>query len=309
MQSLGSGGVNCLLLAFFDPSKMTGACNFTDPNTPCVAPATGSGGQGLSWVRIGRSVLWGSFVFCTMRLTTSLQILSSVQAATGMLSNNTAPVRGTPPVMFITFGGANEGGAPWDALFGSASTASNFGTNAAALASAVSAATSGAALIGIDLDIEATSTTLPHFSDFIVAFRSAAPYASVPLQLCVLSGMAQPANSDHFKLALLQANGPAQGGVSHVNFMVAPTDESCASMAAYWLDPALAFLPNSSRVWGVWGEIQPSLILHDPGCSPGSPPALFPAMAAAGIGVGVWEWWTGSTDGITAVLDAVRSGQ
>lgn len=52
MDTLGSGGVNCLFLAFFDPSKMTATnCNFTDPNTPCVAPAPGGGGQGLAWVR------------------------------------------------------------------------------------------------------------------------------------------------------------------------------------------------------------------------------------------------------------------
>lgn len=36
MDTLGAGGVNCLFLAFFDPSKMTAAdCNFSDPQTPC----------------------------------------------------------------------------------------------------------------------------------------------------------------------------------------------------------------------------------------------------------------------------------
>lgn len=88
--------------------------------------------------------------------------------------------------------------------------------------------------------------------------------------------------------------------------MVDPTDSTCAAYATYWLDPALAFLPAPARLWGVWGEVQPSLTLHDPGCSAGSPPALFPMMAAQGEGVAVWEWWVGATDGVTAVLDAVR---
>jgi hypothetical protein len=237
-----------------------------------------------------------------------LQILSSAQSAQGMLSNNTSPVRGQPPVVFVSFGGANEGGAPWDALFGSAVSATTFGSNAAALAAAIVSTLHGAVIVGIDLDIEATTTNLPFFSNFIAAFRLAAPFATVPLQLCVLSGVAEPSNPDYFKLALLQSFGPAQGGVSHVNFMVAPTLESCAGMATYWLDPALSFLPNASRVWGLWGEIQPTLILQDPGCSAQSPPALFSMMAAGGIGVGIWEWWAGPTDGVSAVLDAVRAG-
>ena len=108
---------------------------------------------------------------------------------------------------------------------------------------------------------------------------------------------------------LPQSFGPAQGGVTHVNFMVDPTDSTCAAYAPYWLDPALAFLPPPARLWGVWGEVQPSLTLHDPGCSAGSPPALVPMMATQGEGVAVWEWWVGPSDGVTAVLDAVRQQQ
>jgi hypothetical protein len=110
------------------------------------------------------------------------------------------------PLIFISFGGANEGGAPWDALFASESLASQFGSNAAALAAAVTTATGGVAVIGIDLDIEDTTTALPAFGSFVSAFRAATHNTSAPLQLCVLSGLAQPSNPDHFKLGLLQVS-------------------------------------------------------------------------------------------------------
>lgn len=125
-------------------------------------------------------------------------------SAAPQLANNTAPTRGETPLVFISFGGANEGGAPWDALFASDTLASQFGRNAAALATAVTAATGGVAVIGIDLDIEDTTTVLPAFGSLVSALRTAAPNTSVPLQLCVLSGLAQPSNPDHFKLGLLQ---------------------------------------------------------------------------------------------------------
>ena len=91
MDTLGAGGVNCLFLAFFDPTKMTAAdCNFSDPNTPCgencalrpadhalasrrskrtptVAPAPGGGGQGLAWVRrVSHAGLSSCFIQCSL---------------------------------------------------------------------------------------------------------------------------------------------------------------------------------------------------------------------------------------------------
>lgn len=81
-----------------------------------------------------------------------------------------------------------------------------FGANAAALSAAVSASTGGIATIGIDLDIEATTSALPEFGSFVASLRAVSSNESVPLQLCVLSGIAQPANPDHFKLALLQVS-------------------------------------------------------------------------------------------------------
>ncbi len=50
--TVGSGGVNALSLAFFDPTPLgaTSSCDFTNPTTPCIQPATGSGsGKNLGW--------------------------------------------------------------------------------------------------------------------------------------------------------------------------------------------------------------------------------------------------------------------
>lgn len=287
IDSLGEGGMNTLYLAFFDPSKMTASnCDFTDPDTPCVYPAPGAGTTlDLGWIE------------------------KTINSTAGALSGNTAPLPGSPPLVFISFGGANQGGAAWDQLFSEESSASQFGSNCAALIKAVSSATGNQAVVGIDLDIEETSTDLPYFGAFMSSFRSLAPYNSSPLQMCTLSGVASPDNPDYFKMDLFKQYGPDSGGLTHINFMVTNQDESCNDMADYWLNPSLSFLPNSSIVWGSWGENLPSYILHDPGCSSssGSYPALFPYMSQGGIGLGVWEWWSGDTTQITAVANAVRS--
>lgn len=124
MDTLGTGGVNSVFLCFFDPSKMTAVnCNFSDPNTPCVASATGGGGQGLQWV----CDICDFSVHSSWIAITRLQILSSVIAAAPQLTNNTAPIRGGKPLIFISFGGANEGGAPWDTIFASAALSSQVG--------------------------------------------------------------------------------------------------------------------------------------------------------------------------------------
>lgn len=50
--TLGSGGVNAISLAFFNPAPLgsTTGCDFTNPNTPCIQPAAGSGdGKTLGW--------------------------------------------------------------------------------------------------------------------------------------------------------------------------------------------------------------------------------------------------------------------
>jgi hypothetical protein len=52
------------------------------------------------------------------------------------------------------------------------------------------------------------------------AFRAVAPAGTAPLQLCALSGCADPASADHFKLGLMRAMGPAQGGIELLNLLV-----------------------------------------------------------------------------------------
>ena len=157
-------------------------------------------------------------------------------------------------------------------------------------------------MIGIDLDIEDTATTLPYFGSFITAFRSAAPVSKALLQICTLSSFANASSPDHFKVGLLQRYGPAQGGITHVNMMVDNHDASCAEMMQFWRAPGLDFLPASSKVCGMWGELFPSWILHDPGCD-----ALFGWMRSTRAGVGVWEWWSGPVDGVSSVITKMRA--
>lgn len=283
--TLGSGGVSAIALAFFDPTPLgnTGNCDFTNPTTPCLQPASGSGsGKNLGW---------------------ALNIFNTTTAA---LSGNTAPRRGGKPTIYFSFGGASQGGACWDSLLSSASTATTFGQNAAKLVTTVYKLIGETAYVGFDLDVEGTSTTLPYISTFVKTFRATAPYSTFPLQLCSLSGLASPQSDDHFKVAIMQQNGPAQSGINFLNMMVANVDESCTSMVAYWLDPALNFLPPANKIFGVWGELYPTWVLHGPGCTDGSNP-LFPYMKQNQIGIGIWQWWSGSTSDITALINQVRS--
>lgn len=278
--TVGQGGLNTLNLCFFDPAALSVAasqCDFTNPQTPCVAPAAGGGTNNLQW------------------------IYNSISITQSSLSQNTAPVRGGKPTYLISFGGANEGGRAWDTLFSAQASATAFGTNAAQLAVALQQHFNGSVVVGIDLDIEGTVTTLPYFGAFILAFRAIAPYGAHPLQICAVSSLANVSSPDHYKVDLLRAHGPAQGGLSHLNMMVDNVDQSCAQMGAFWLDAGLAFLPPSSKVFGAWGELFPSWILHDPGCD-----TLFGYMRANGVGLGIWEWWTGPVDSIAAVVAKVR---
>ena len=102
-------------------------------------------------------------------------------------------------------------------------------------------------------------------------------------------------------MGILASLGPTQRGFSHVNMMVDNQDEPCEFYQGLWNASALSFLPLTSRVGGVWGEIYPTWVLHDPGCS-----ELFPFMRAGGMGVGIWEWWVGESKEVAAVVAAVK---
>eukprot|EP01111_Echinosteliopsis_oligospora_P002394 TRINITY_DN1353_c0_g1_i2.p1 TRINITY_DN1353_c0_g1~~TRINITY_DN1353_c0_g1_i2.p1 ORF type:complete len:337 (+),score=96.32 TRINITY_DN1353_c0_g1_i2:47-1012(+) len=284
-ETLGSGGVNAISIAFFDPTPLgSGSCDFTDPNTPCIQPASGSGSaKTLGWA------------------------LSIFNQSTGALSANTSPNRGGKPTIYFSFGGASQGGACWDSLFGDDSLASSFGHNAAQLVTTVYNTIGQSAYVGFDLDVEGTSTTLPYISSFVKAFREVAAYDTYPLQLCALSGLANNQSSDHFKVEIMQEVGPAQNGINFLNMMVGNTDETCSEMAVYWQDPALSFLPPSNRILGVWGELYPTWVLHGPGCTDGNNP-LFPWIQQNQIGIGIWQWWSGSTSDITNLINQIRSG-
>ena len=271
--TIGTAGLNALALAFFDPLALSQAnCDFSGPSSPCLAPASGSGNKDLLFVH-----------------TTVNETLSQLV--------------GPSPLYLISFGGANCGGAEWDKILGDESLSAAFGTNAAALVAALEAAYPTASF-GIDLDIEGTSTTLPSIGSLVTAYRAGANTNA--LQLCALSGLALPSSSDHFKVQILTEYGPAQSGFSHVNMMVAPNDGSCLYYAPFWNHSALSFLPAGSRVGGVWGEIYPTWILHGPGCVDGTAP-LFQWMQAENVGVGVWQWWDGPSDGVAALISAVKA--
>jgi hypothetical protein len=284
--TLGAGGINAIALAFFDPTPLGSSsnCDFTNPTTPCLQPASGSGsGKNLGWA------------------------LDIFNATTSALSANTSPKKGGKPTIYFSFGGASQGGACWDSLFGSASTATTFGQNAAKLVTTVYKLVGQSAYVGFDLDVEGTSTTLPYITTFVKTFRSAAPYDTFPLQLCSLSSLANSGSSDHFKVGIMQSVGPAQSGINFLNMMVANIDESCANMTVYWLDPALNFLPPANKIFGIWGELYPSWVLHGPGCTDGSNP-LFPYMRQNEIGIGIWQWWSGTTSDVAALINQIRSG-
>lgn len=282
--TLGAGGLNSISLAFFNPAPLASpACDFADPATPCCAPATGSGGSlNLAWA------------------------LAQMNASLPALSANTSPVRGGRPTFLFSFGGATQGGAAWDALFGDAAASAAAGANAGWLVRNASAALGGRAFVGVDLDIEGAASALPHIGAFVGAFRAVAPAGTAPLQLCALSGCADPASADHFKLGLMRALGPAQGGIELLNLMVDNVEQSCAQMEAFWRAPGLQFLPPSALALGVWGSIYPSWTLPPPGCTDGAAP-LFPWVAANGVNIAIWQWWTGDVGAIAAVLAQLRA--
>jgi hypothetical protein len=68
--------------------------------------------------------------------------------------------------------GKNEGGTPWDYIFANSGRAQLFAANAARLVKAASAALGNKAFVGIDLDIEDTTSKLPYFNDFMKTFRA-----------------------------------------------------------------------------------------------------------------------------------------
>jgi hypothetical protein len=282
LDTVGSGGVNSLSLAFFSPGAMlTSGCNFNDAMTPCVKPASGAGPSlGLGWA------------------------LSTINSSASMLSGNTAPTRGRKPTIFFGFGGQSEGGASWDHIFSSASNAELFGQNCAKLVQAVYTASGQKAFIGIDLDIEGTQSTLPNFPAFIQAFRSAASPNGYPLMLDSLSGLANSDSSDHYKVAIMQKYGPPSG-VNFLNMMVNNVQSSCDDMKKFWLDSALNFIPPPNKILGFWGENLSAWILKNPGCTDGSSP-LFSWMKSNGAGMGIWQWWSGPNNEITHLIKKVR---
>lgn len=283
IDTVGAGGLNALALAFFNPLPLgTLNCNFNDINTVCVVPASNSGNKDLKWA------------------------YSVFNSTIKQLSANTSPVRNQKPTIFFSFGGQSQGGAVWDQLLGgSAATATTFGQNAAKLVSTVYAAIGQSAYVGFDLDIEGTTTTLPQIGSFVKAFRAGAAYDTFPLQLCTLSGLADPNSGDHFKVAIMQQFGPSTKGINFLNMMVNNVDSSCAVMSAFWRHPNLDFLPPQNKILGIWGELYPSFVLHGPGCTDGSSP-LFPWIKQNGVGIGIWQWWVGATTEISALISAIR---
>jgi len=281
--SFGSGGINGISMAFFAPGPLAGSsCNFNDQNSACVKPAAGAGPSlGLSWA------------------------YATINASIPLLSGNTAPSRGGKPVIYFGLGGQSEGGASWDSIFSSPNSATAFGQNCAKLVQTVSSTIGNRAFIGIDLDIEGTSTSLPYFGTFVTAFRKSASFSSYPLMLDALSGCASTGSSDHFKVSLLQEHGPTNGGVNFLNLMVNNVQSSCDDMKKYWLDPALNFIPPASKIFGMWGENLAAWILKNPGCTDGASP-LFSWMKTNGAGVGIWQWWAGGTGDISSLLSKIR---
>lgn len=277
---MGQGGINALSFAFFSPGPMgeSSSCNFTDLSTSCLRPAAGAGSElGLKWA------------------------LESIRGSAAQLSENTSPQPGRLPTIFFSFGGMSEGGRAWDSLFSSAAKAAVFGTNAAALVKAAAFATGNVARIGVDLDVEGTSTILPNIGDFVAAFRAEASFDDHPLMLCTLSGIADPSSADYFKLGIMQNHGPAQKGINYLNLMVDNQAPSCDSMSTYWRDERLSFLPEANRLLGMWGINNAGWMLKNPGCTTGDSP-LFPWMKQNGVGLGIWQWWLGNPSPVSNVI-------
>jgi len=279
LDTVGSGGLNSLSLAFFSPAAMAGSsCDFTNPQTPCLRPAAGAGPSlGLSWA------------------------LGTINGSYTELAKNSR----RKPMVFFAFGGQSEGGAAWDSIFGSSSSASSFGRNCGNLVVAVAKNFGNNVVIGVDLDIEETHTTLPNIGSFISSFRSVAPANTYPILLDALSGFASSGNPDNFKVGILQKYGPAQGGITFVNMMVNNIQSSCDTMSQYWRNANINFIPAGNRVFGFWGENLSAWILKNPGCTDGSSP-LFPWMKSNGVGMGIWQWWSGATGDITPIIREIK---
>ena len=105
---------------------------------------------------------------------------ATVSATLSQLTAN-LPAGAGSPLYLISFGGSTCGGAPWDAILASPTLSANFGTNAAALVAALSAAYPGASF-GVDLDIEDQTSALPQMAALVAAYRTGAPFPA-PLQL------------------------------------------------------------------------------------------------------------------------------
>eukprot|EP01124_Arcella_intermedia_P036691 TRINITY_DN9665_c0_g1_i1.p1 TRINITY_DN9665_c0_g1~~TRINITY_DN9665_c0_g1_i1.p1 ORF type:complete len:317 (-),score=45.04 TRINITY_DN9665_c0_g1_i1:572-1522(-) len=281
IDTIGSGGLNALSMAFFAPGPMatSPSCDFTNPQTPCLQPAAGAGPSlGQRWA--------------VQTINTSIPLLKP-----------NSPL--SKPTLLFAFGGQSEGGASWDQIFSSPQQATTFGTNCAKLVLTISKLFGDTAFIGIDLDIEGTQTSLPYFQSFMSSFRSLASPGLYPLQLDSLSGLASASNPDHFKVGIMENFGPSQGGISFLNMMVDNVAASCETMSGYWRDSRLDFVPPCNKVLGFWGENLSAWILKNPGCTDGTSP-LFPWMKTNGAGMGIWQWWAGATDDITAVILQVR---
>lgn len=283
--TMRSGGINSISLAFFSPLAMAGTnCNFGDLNTPCVKAASSGGSSvGYQWIK------------------------TSIKQAVPQLSSNTAPKPNGRPTVFVSFGGLSEGGSGWDTIFSDTTKAKQFGENAGAMVKHLTAEFNQTLFVGIDLDIEGTATKLPQFQAFITSFRAVAPQGQYPLMICALSGLADPDSSDYYKVGLLQQFGPSKGGIDMVNMMVNNQASSCNVMSNFWRASGLDFLPPHSKALGVWGENLPVWMLANPGCSDGSDP-LFPWIKTNGANIAIWQWWLGSTSDISALLDQVRQG-
>jgi len=284
VDAVGASGFNALSFAFFDPSPMGShsTCDFTGDDSPCVVAAAGAGPMvKLKW------------------------IYDNINKTIEPLIKNTSPSRGQKPTIFISFGGQSAGGSSWNQIFNSDQRATQFAKNCAQLSKTLSAHFQDKVYIGIDLDVEGTSH-LSSFSAFISTFRQLAPFESIPLMLCSLSGLASNESSDHFKVAILQAHGPAQKGVNYVNMMVNNVESSCSVMSAFWRHKALDFLPPQSKALGIWGENLQAWQIKNPGCTDGNDP-LFPWVKTNRVNIATWEaWLTGS--GISTILSQVRAG-
>jgi len=282
-ETLESGGVNSISIEAYDPLPLatTSNCDFTDPLTPCFVPVAGDY-KNLRW---------------------ALNLLNITRES---LSRNTSPVRQQKPTIFFNFVSAHRGKNIWDEIFSDPQKSLNFGKNSALLVNYFFKALHETVNVGIDLYILDTRTNLTYFEGFIKSFRERAPYEKFPLILDSLSGLPNNGSSDHFKVGLMQRVGPKQKGINYLNMMVHNADASCSDMVKWWLDPVLDFIPPSNKMFGVWGEILPYMVLHNPGCTDGLSP-LFPWMKKNSVNIGIFRWWIGPHPTISALIRQIRA--